>query len=160
MTRKEIFLVALVLVLGGLYAIYFTDWFGPKPIRVEHTVRSLRDAYGPGGRRVDPTGKLQLGNVTFALHREYKLTSVRVVLAADAKTNKYPHALWHLISKDGSQPVDSLCYGMPVTGMTPESAGLEAEALESGVEYRLLVEARSRKGLHDFTMPATARAAR
>jgi hypothetical protein len=160
MSKKEWVSVALVLVLGGLYVVFFSGWFGPKVIRVEHTVRSLRDAYGPGGRRVDATGKQPLGNVSFSLHKNYQLTSVKVVAAADARTNKYPHALWQLVSKDGSQPVDALAYGMSVPGMTPASSALEPEPLEPGVEYRLLVEAGAWKGARDFTMPLATRAAR
>jgi len=124
-------------------------------MRIEHSVRSLRDAYGPGGRRVDATGKQQLGNVTFALHKNYELTMVKVVLAEDVRTNKFPHALWHLTSKRGSEPVDGLCYGMPVRGMETASVLQDAEPLEAGVEYRLLVEASGIKAEHDFTIPKT-----
>lgn len=160
MSRKEWALITLVLGLGGLWVVFFSGWFAPRVIRVEHSVRSLRDAYGPGGRRVDATGKQQLGNVSFSLHRNYRLTSVKVVLAADARTNKYPHALWQLAAKSGSTPIDGFAYGLPVAGMTPEMNGSEPEPLEPGGEYRLLLEARSWKGEHDFTIPPATRAAR
>lgn len=160
MSRKEWILVALVLVLGGGYVIFFSNWFRPKVMRIEHSARSVRDAYGPGGQRVDPTGKQPLGNVTFSLHQPYKLTEVKVVLAEEAQTNKYPHPLWHLVAEEGSEPVDGLCYGLPVKGMTPASEYLEPEPLQPGVEYRLLVEASSTKAEHDFTLPRAARARR
>ena len=160
MNRKERMLVALVLVLGGLYVVVFSGWFGPKVIRVEHTVRSLREAYGPGGRRVDPTGQQALGNVSFSLHKNYKLTSVKVVAAAEARTNKYPHAFWELTAKDGSQPVDALAYGLPVPGMSPKSSAVEPEPLEPGVQYCLLVEAGNWKGVREFTLPSSSRATR
>jgi hypothetical protein len=153
MSRKEWVLVALVLVLGGLYVVYFSGWLGPRVIRVEYSVRSAREAWGTGGRRVNPAGKAELGGVSFALHRNYKLTSVKVLPAADAKTERYAHPLWHLVARKGSQPVDSLAYGLPVAGMTNASAGVGPEPLETGVEYRLLVEAGSWKGARDFVVP-------
>jgi hypothetical protein len=153
MSRKEWALVALVLVLGGLWVVFFSGWFRPKIIRIEYSVRSAREAWGPGGRRVPAPGKEGLGDVSFTLHRNYKLTSVEVALAADIKTNKYAHALWHLVAEHGSQPVDSLAYGLPVTGMTADPAGVEPESLVPGGAYRLLVEAGSWKGERDFEIP-------
>jgi len=150
--------MGLVLVLGGVYAVCFGNWFRPKVMHIEHSARSLRDAYGPGGQRVGPTDKPQLGNVTFAFHRNYQLTSVKVVLAEEARTNKYAHPLWHLVSADGSKPVDGLCYGVPVPGMQPASVVQEVESLKPGVEYRLLVEASSSRAEHDFTLPGTRKA--
>lgn len=160
MSRKEWVLVALVLVLGGLWVVFFSGWFGPKVIRVESTVRSAREAWGPAGRRVNPAGQPELGNVSFSLHQHYKLTSVKVVAVSDLQTNKYPHALWHLTAKGGSAPVDSLAYGFPVAGMTSGAAGVEPEPLEVGVEYRLLVEAGAWKGARDFVIPRPQAAAR
>ena len=82
---------------------------------------------------------------------------MKVLLAADARTNKYAHPLWHLISQQGSQPANSLAYAEPVNGMTPPSPGAEAEPLEPGTEYRLVVEARSLKGEHDFQITTQGR---
>ena len=151
MSRKEYILVGVVVMLVGLYAVYFTDWFRPKLIRIEHSVRSLREAWS-GGRRVDATGKLELGNVTFALHRNYKLTSVKVVPLAEYKTNKYARPLWELVAKSGSQPVDGFSYGMAVPGMSPARPLLEPDPLVPGVAYRLFVVAGSVKGEHDFKL--------
>jgi hypothetical protein len=55
-----------------------------------------------------PAGKQPMGTFTFAFQRNYKLTQVKVVLAEEARTNKYAHALWHRASKNGSQPVDGI----------------------------------------------------
>src|SRR5436190_21006474 len=99
-SKKEMFLIALVVIMAFLYLGFFTDWFRRKTIRIESTVRSLREAWGPEGR-ADPGGK-QSGNVTFSLHKEYRLTSVQVVPAAEGKTNHFAHALWSLTSKKGS----------------------------------------------------------
>lgn len=156
MSRKEWTLVALVLVLGGLWVVFFSGWFGPKVIHIEHSVRSAREAWGPGGRRTDPIGNSALGHVSFSLHRNYQLTLVQVVAVSEVQTNPHPHALWHLVAKKGSQPVDSLAYGLPVAGMTPYFASIEPEPLQPGVTYRLLVEAGSWKGFRDFVISPAA----
>jgi len=160
MSKKEWTLITLVLVLGGVWVVFFSGWFGPKVIRIEHSVRSARESWGPEGRRVPAPGKQDVGNVSFTLHKNYRLTSVKVVPAADIRTNKYAHAAWHLVAKNGSQPVDSLAYGLPVAGMTAYSAGVQPEPLVPGVEYRLLVEAGSWKGERDFEIPGGSRATR
>ena len=153
MSRKEYILIGLVVVLAGLYVIYFTDLFQPKVMRIEHSARSLREAWS-GGRRVDPTGKQELGNITFSLNRNYKLTSVKVVPLADYLTNKYAPPTWELVSKSGSRPVDGFAYGMTVPGMAPTRPSLQPDPLESGVEYRLIVAAGSVVGEHDFKVSA------
>lgn len=156
MSRKEYFLIGLVVVLGGLYALYFSDWFKPKIIRIEHTVRAVQGGWATVGRPSNAADK-PVNNVTFSLHKDYQLTSVKVMVAADARTNKDAHPLWHLVSKHGSQPANSLAYAEPVNGMMPASPGTDAEPLQPGTEYRLAIEARRWKGEHDFQIPAQAR---
>lgn len=151
-SKKEIILVVAVLLLGGWYVYAFTDWFRPKFIRVEYTVRPLREAWSGNGKRADTSGK-NANNVTFALHKDYRLTSVRVVSRSDFETNKYAHPLWSLASSSGSAPVNSISYGMPIDGMTPSPLNPEAEPLQAGVEYRLLIEAHSLRGTNDFNIP-------
>ena len=156
MNRKEYLLVGLAVVLGGMYALYFTDWFGHKIIRIEHAVRTVQGDWATAGRRANPAVKT-VNNVTFSLHKDYRLTLVKVMVAADARTNKYAHLLWHLVSKSGSQPVNSLAYAEPVNGMTPVSPNGEVEPLQPGTEYRLMVEGGRWKGEHDFQIPAQGR---
>ncbi len=151
MSKKEYVLIGLVLVLAGLYVVFFSDWFKPKFIRIEHTVRSSRVAWTGNGRRVEPESK-GAGSVTFSLHKNYRLTAVRVFVAAEVQTNKYAHPLWHLVSKAGSAPADGFAYGFPIQGMTPAVAGSEPEILRSGIDYRLAVEAGSLKGTNDFRL--------
>jgi hypothetical protein len=151
-SKKEMVLVAFVLVLGGVYLCCFTDWFKAKHIRIEYTVRSSREAWS-GNRRFDPGDKAG-GDVTFTLHGDYRLTSVQVVPLTEFKTNRYAHPLWHLVSKSGSSRVDGFAYGAAIAGMTPEVATAEPESLEPGVQYRLLIEAGSLKGTNDFSIPA------
>jgi hypothetical protein len=157
LSRKEIFLVALVLVLGGSYIVFFSDWFKPRFIRIEHSVRSSREGWA-GSNRVEAVAGA--GAVTFALHKPYKLTSVQVVPLAEIQTNKYAHPVWHLISKEGSVPADGFAYGFPLQGMSPAVSGVEPEPLASGMKYRLLVEAGSLKGTNDFKVERTSSSGR
>ncbi len=156
MNRKEYFLVGLAVGLGGLYAFYFSDWFKPKIIRIEHTVRAVQGGWATVGRPSDPADK-PVNNVTFSLHKDYQLTSVKVLVADDARTNQQAQPLWHLVSKHGSQPANSLAYAEPVNGMSPASPGAAAEPLHPGTKYRLVVEAHRWKGEHDFQIPAQGR---
>jgi hypothetical protein len=152
MSKKEYVLIGLVVVLVGVYAVWFTEWFRPKIMRIEHSTRSLRSAWGTGGQRVDMTDKEGLGNVTFALHQNYKLTSVKVVPLQEFLTNKYVPPVWELVSKSGSTPVDGFSYGMSIQGMTSARSALQPDPLLRGVEYRLLVAAGGVRGEHDFKL--------
>lgn len=156
MSRKEYYLIGLVVALVGIYAVFFTDWFRPKVMHIEHSTRSLREAWS-GSRRVNLTGKQELGNVAFVLHRNYQLTSVKVVPAADYATNKYVRPLWELISKTGSKPVEGLTYGMPVPGMAPARPLLTPDPLVPGVMYKLIVDAGKVHGEHDFQLGGAGR---
>lgn len=151
MNRKEFFLVGLVVVLIGVYVIWFTDWFRAKVLHIEHSQRSLREAWS-GNRRLDPSGRQTLGNVTFSLHPKCRLTEIKVVPLAEYRTNKYARALWELVSPSGSPPMEGFAYGLPVAGMQPAQPGLEPEPLTPGVEYRLVVKAGKLTGEHDFNL--------
>lgn len=153
MNRKEYCLIGLVVVLVGVYAVFFTDWFRNRPIRIEHTARSLRDAWTGGGARLYTNSKPAQG-VTFSLHKDYRLTSVSVVPLAEYLTNQFAHPLWHIVADKGSEPVNSIAYSMTVPGMKPAVEGAVADPLEANVEYRLLVETRKQTGEHDFKITA------
>lgn len=160
MSRKEYILIGLVVLLAGLYAVLFTDWFQPREMHVEHSTRSQREAWTGSGTRLDPSGTGVLGNVTFALRDDFRLTSIKVVRAADIETNKYAPALWELMSDKGSEPVRGFAYGCAVPGMKPARSGIEPEPLEPGVKYRLLVRAGKVAAEHDFGLAGTATAVR
>ena len=122
MSKKEFFLVILAAGLGVLYAVFYTNVFRSKPIHIEHTIRSLREAWNSNGRRVDTTGRDPTG-VTFSLNQDYRLTSVKVVPLAEWQTNRYAVPVWELVSRAGSPPVNSFGYGLPIRGMTPSPPG-------------------------------------
>jgi hypothetical protein len=158
MTKKEIFLISIVVALAGLYVVYFSDWFAPKFIRIEHTVRGVRGSPGANAR-ANPNGK-QVNTVMFSLQKDYKLTAVKVVPAAAFQTNKYAHPLWHLVSKNGSEPIKGFSYGFALPGMSPAVPNAEPDPLEPGVDYRLIVETRKLEGGHDFSIPPLPTGAR
>jgi hypothetical protein len=158
-SRKEYFLVGLVVVLVGLYVVCFTDWFRPGTLRIEHSTRVLREAWN-GAQRVDSTGKEELGNVSFTLHGTFMLDSVKVVPLAEYLTNKYVPPTWALESGSGSDPVSGFAYGMNIAGMKPVHQGRTPELLEPGRTYRLIVEAGRVRGEHDFSIGGTPAALR
>jgi hypothetical protein len=148
MSKKEIMLVASAVILAGVYLCCFTDWLKNKPITVEHSVRPnvVVPSRRGNGNPVNPSPYV----VSFSLGRDYKLTSVKVVSAAEYQTNHQALPLWHLVGDSRSVPTRSIVYGMPVEGMKPFLAGANAQPLTPGVEYRLLVEAGGTRGKHDF----------
>lgn len=160
MSKKEYVLIGLVVVLIGIYVIWFTDLFRPKIMSIEHSTRSARSAAVTTAQRADMTESAGLGNVTFALHRNYQLTSVKVVPLQEFLTNKYVPPVWELVSKSGSSPVDGFSYGMGIKGMNSAHSALQPEPLVPGMEYRLLVVAGKARGEHDFKIGSPAQARR
>ena len=146
MSKKNIALAALLVVLGVIYVFYFTNLFRQPKIEITSRMRPQFN-----NRRGKNAPAASVGNsISFLLNKNYELTSVKVVEESDAKTNKYPHAIWHLISESNSIPTKSIFYGAPVQGMKPEFAKTEAEPLQPNVSYLLLIEAGNLKGQTSF----------
>lgn len=145
MTVKHISLAAVILLLGGLSLYLNRDSFAPEVIQISH--RSIPPRAGLGRL---PASKSPANPVVFLLNKKLKLTQVKVVLVSDAETNKYPHAIWHLVSDSNSVPVKEFIYGTPIRGLKLAVKGAGADPLQPGVNYRLLVEADSKKVEHDF----------
>jgi hypothetical protein len=144
MNKKNLFLIAIVLVLAGVYAVYFTDWFKPVIIRISHTSRAMRFARRPGQKDSATIP------IAFGLDGIYRFNEIKVVPVAALETNKDAHPVWHLISDSNSVPVKFFFYGQRLQGMKPAVAGMRPEPLEAGVSYRLFVKSGSAKGQHDF----------
>lgn len=132
MKNRTSFLILAALILGAVYAYKFTDWFAKKEIQIK-----IRDLPGRGG-------------IIFYLEKEYQLTSLKVISADEAKTNKYPRALWDLVSDSNSVPVTDFSYGDSIAGMKPKVAGLRAVPLQASGNYRIFIEAGKLKGEKDF----------
>ena len=146
MNKKNYALIAIVLVLAGVYIIFFTDWFKPKTIQIVSTSRPLRtNQTGPATDRL-----------IFGLSDTYSLTEVKVVPLAELQTNKLAQPVWHLVSDSGSDEVNQFFYGEQIGGMDPALEGSRPEPLQPGVTYRLFVAAGKARGQYDFHIGAVA----
>jgi hypothetical protein len=145
MNKKNYTLIAIALVLVGVYAVFFTDWFRTKTILISHTSRSMRFGARTGAAA---------SRIIFGLGDYYSLTEVKVVPLAAWQTNRLAQPVWHLASDSGSDDVDHFVYGQKINGMDPAVEGSRPEPLQIGVTYRLFVTAGKIKGRHDFHLGA------
>jgi hypothetical protein len=149
MSKKNLILIAVTLVLAGVYVVYFTDWFKPKTIHIAHTSRFIRGAFRPGQRNSYATVP-----IIFTFEREYEFTEIKIVPLAALQTNSLAQPVWHLVSDDGSDSINHFFYGEKIEGMDPVVEGKRPEPLQPGVTYRLFVAAGKAKGQHDFQAKA------
>jgi hypothetical protein len=145
MTKKGIVLIVVAVVLAAVYVTAFTDWFHSPQIQILPQIRPVRPPKAKGGN-AQANFDNSVYPVSFMLDRKHGITELRVVAVADEKTNKYPHALWHMISDSNSVPVKALTYGAPLPGMKPKTPKARPEPLEPNVPYHLYVEAGNFKG--------------
>jgi hypothetical protein len=144
MTKKDIWLSAILLTLVVVYACFFTNWFTPKTIKIFDTSRHMIR------RARRNRGDADLPYVLFGMEGRFRLTEVRVVPLDNYKTNTDTPPVWHLVSDSNSVPVQQFVYGQRIWGMKPAFAGAEPEDLQTNVTYRLIVSAGKIKGQHDF----------
>jgi hypothetical protein len=143
MNKRTVLLVCAALVLAGAYLAFFIDWHKRPKIQIfmEKSRASL-------------LGHSDTPGVIFRFPNPCPLTSIEVVEAEDARTNKYPHPLWHLVAADKPVPTTSFGYGATIAGMKPEISTAVPEPLEVDTDYVLLVEAgKSLKGHMAFQLP-------
>jgi hypothetical protein len=152
MTKKQWMLLALAVVLGGFSLYLNRDWFTKDNIHIFH--RSLSSRVGFSRRSRARANDSATDPILFGFGRKLKLKTVKVIPLSDIATNKYPHAIWHLVSESNSVPTKEFSYGAPISGMHPALKGVTADPLEPGVQYRLFIEADGRKAEHDFTAAA------
>ena len=148
MTKKQLCLLAVAIVLLCGYAYYFTDWFASETIQIVHTLRPYVPSKRPRGRGTDenPTAN----TVSFGLNRKCLLTEVKVIPVSDLATNKYAHPIWHLVSESSSVPTKAFVYGMNIPGMHPKVPGARPDLLQPGIAYRLFIATSDLKGEHEF----------
>lgn len=155
MTKKNLIVLAITLVsVIGFYLYLFRDSFRKPIIHISHTIR-LNPAYirhPPKGETAEEMPHL----ISFGLNGNFKLTSIKVVPLAELETNKFAHPVWEMVSDSNSAPTRSFAYGFRIKGMHPAVKGATADPLVPNVTYRLLVEANSIKGQHDFTITEEA----
>jgi len=91
--------------------------------------------------------------MAFYLDKAYPLTSVEVVSTEEARTNKYPHALWHMVAQAVPPLTATFNYGAAIPGMKPEVSTALPEPLQPDVDYSLVVEAgNGLKGEKSFSL--------
>ena len=155
MTKKQVVLLVVAVVLVGLYVCYFTDWFATESIQIVHTIRPYTPPPMRRGRpRADDNPAAN--PVSFGFNHKCRLTEIKVIPVSDLATNKYAHPIWHLVSESNSVPTKAFVYGMNIEGMHPKVPGARPDPLEPGIAYRLFVSTTDLKGEHDFkTTPRT-----
>jgi hypothetical protein len=151
MTKKQWMLLALAVLLGGLSLYLNRDWFMKEDIHISHRSRPQKSFLRRGR---PPAANATTDPVLFNFDTKLKLKTLKVVPLSDMATNKFAHAVWHLVSESNSVPTQEFAYGAPIPGMHPALKGVTADPLEPGVQYRLFIETGGRKAEHDFTAAA------
>jgi len=141
MSKQTYFLVSVAVLLGAAYVYFFTDWFRAQTIQIIPQIRPGRSA-----SRLNP----DVYPGSFLLDDKYPLKSVKVVRADDAATNRYPHALWHMITESNSAPTKFIVYGAQIKGMKPSVPKARPEPLQPHVPYQILVDAGKTRGTEKF----------
>jgi len=145
MTKKNIFLALLAVVLGGVYVVYFTDWFKPKTVQIFHTFRPVRQL------RAKPRDGV-LPDLRFGINQKLRITDLKVVSVEALQTNEHALPTWHLVSDSNSVPLGQFFYGQGIPGMRPAVNGSRSQPLATNVTYRLFVTAGNTTGQHDFEL--------
>lgn len=147
MNKKNYTLIAIAVVLAGVYVVYFTNWFKPKIMLISSTSRAIRTAQNTPAGTAPVRLFFDLGG------NDYSLTDVKVVPLAEWQTDKLTQPVWHLVAEEGSDDVGQFYYGENISGMDPDVDGARPQPLKPGVKYRLFVAAGKVKGQLDFTAP-------
>jgi hypothetical protein len=144
MSRKNaIISVIALLIIGGLYAYVYRDYFRRPVMGIERTRERLTRRRAPGPVTPHPV---------FALDKDYRLTSIKVVPLAEYKANGHARVLWELASSAGSTPIKIFSYGSSIAGMHGVNSADTAEPLSNNVAYRLILQAGRTTGQDDFTL--------
>jgi len=152
MSKRTIVLIVFAIALGFVCVGMRMDWWRKPAIEILPLTRP------PRGNIRTPVGDTPVYPVMFSFHRPYGFTEIRVVAAADEKTNKYPHVLWHLIADSNSAPTKVLGYGVTLRGMKPKVPKAQPEPLEPDVPYVLYVKAGNAEGKVGFKTHELVRA--
>jgi len=151
MDKKQISLVVVVIFLISATAYMCRDWLGPEEIQIGSAIRPNRVPENEQ-KNLGPAVKRQPYTVSFFFNRKCVLQSVKVVRASEFETNRFAHPLWELLATAETPPVKSITYGVPIRGMHPEIKGAQADVLQPGVAYRLIIKTSNQEASHDFTL--------
>jgi len=142
MAKKNILLIGILLVLIVAYAIFFTDWFQTRTIKIYYTMRPMEHF----------RARHDLPYILFITAGKFRLTEIKVASVDELQRNPGTQPLWHLVSDSNSIPVREFIYGQHIHGMKPFIEGEDPGDLDTNVVYRLSVAAGSAKGSVDFKL--------
>src|SRR5262245_39604197 len=108
MTRKKLLSYGTAfLLLVGLYAYVYRDWFRAPEMQIFHRLSSGRPI-----SRQTRTNQVSVGtSVAFGFDRSYQLKEVKIVSVGELASNNSARPLWHLVSDSNSVPVKGFVYG-------------------------------------------------
>jgi hypothetical protein len=138
MQTKDVKWIVALLALVGLSLWLNRNRFANEPMIINPSLRPAR------------RGEAAVWPVFFSLNNDFRLTSAKVVPWEGDKFNPLGRPIWHLISDSNSVPTRAFRYGQPIKGMKPALKGVQPEALEPDVNYRLLLQAGRVKAFKDF----------
>jgi hypothetical protein len=138
MRNKDFIWIAVLVVLAGVYAVFFSHWFDKRQMAINASIRP--------SRRTDAT----VFPVVFTLNADFRLTSVEVIPMTGDKFDPTATPVWHLVSDSNSVPTHAIRYGQNIGGMKPALKGVRPEALTPGVIYRAIVSAGDISAYTDF----------
>jgi len=145
MQKREIGWIVVLLLVIAAYIHFFSHWGEKREIQIFASIRQWRCA----------AAIAFFLPVWFTLDSTYRLTSIKVTEVAGKNTNAVAHLLWHLVSKNVSEPVKFFQYGQNIDGMEPDLKGVRPEPLVPGEKYVLEISAGPLKGVSKpFTAPA------
>ena len=151
MRTKNIFQIALVLMLVGFFFYLNRDWFIPEKVQIFHRAGPALRFHQPGQQ----DNKFVIP-IFFEFNHKLKLTSVKVVPASDLDTNQFLLPIWELTTISGPVATKGFEYGADVPGMKPVRPDSVPGLLEPGKRYRLVIQAGSLKADHDCIAEAPA----
>jgi len=143
MTRQHSILVAALLLLGGGYIYWFTDWLVPPQIQIEVSTR-------PSGRGRSDSDSPVLPTL-FMLDREYAFNSLAVIAVSNVPPSLLGKPAWHLAAQGQPEPQRGFAYGETLTGYRTIVAPLP---LIPGALYRVDLKAGRARGTRTFTAVA------
>jgi hypothetical protein len=147
MQKREIGWIVLLLLVIGAYFYFFGHWGEKKEIQIFVSIRQMPRR--PGNAVTFP--------IYFTLDNTYRLTSIKVteLNSSTNSTNTAKRVLWHLVSKNVSEPVKLFTYGQNLDGMEPDLKGVRPEPLVPGEKYIMEIAAGKLKGASSpFAAPA------
>jgi hypothetical protein len=140
MNKSTYLLIGVLVALGAAYLYFFSDVFYKPTIQVYPLSRPNQTS------KLNPDVYL----TSFAMDAEYPLTTIKVFIADDVKTNRYAAPVWHMVSEKGAKH-QSFFYGERVRGMEPYPEAARPKPLQPDVQYKLIVEAGRLRGETLFT---------